>query len=100
MDTASLIGIIIVIVVAYFLIKFIISPIIRAILGVIIFLILLYLLQRFFSFNLDKTLAPYGISLNINNWLSKLSWILNPINYLINKGASIFHYLWTNVPKT
>ncbi len=100
MDITSLVGIIIVIIVAYFLIKFIISPILRAILGVIFFLVLIYLLQKFFGFDIDKALTPYGISLNINNWLSKLGWIFKPINYLINQGTSIFHYLWTNVPKT
>jgi len=99
MDTTSLIGIIIVIIIAYFLIKLIISPIVRAVLGIITFLILIYLLQRFFGFNIDKILAPYGISLDINGWLSKLNWLLNPINYLINKGTSIFHSLWANVPK-
>jgi hypothetical protein len=99
MDVISLIGIIIAIAVIYFVIRFIVSPIVKAIVSVIALLILIYLLQRFFGFNLDQILAPFGISLNLNNWGQSFNWILEPINYYINIATSLFHSLWQNVPK-
>jgi hypothetical protein len=99
MDITSIIAIVIAIAIIYFLIKFVVSPIVKAVLGIVTFLILIYLLQRFFGFNLDQILAPFGISLNINSWNQSLNWLLEPINYYINMATSIFHSLWQSVPK-
>lgn len=99
MDLTSLIEIIIVIAVVYFLIRFIISPVIKAIVGVIVFLILIYILQRYFGFDLGKVLAPFGISFDTSNWGSGFNWILNPLNYYLDKIMTFFQSMWVNVPK-
>jgi hypothetical protein len=97
-DFTSLIIIVVAIVVAYFFIKFIVSPIIKIITGIIFFLILIYFLQKF-GFNFNKILSPFGISLDLNNWIQNFYWVLNPINYLINQALLFFHFIWQNIPK-
>ena len=99
MDLTSIIEIAVVIAIVYFLIKFIVSPIIKALVGIATLIILVSILQRFFGFNLDQVLAPFGISFNSSKWGLNLDWFLNPINYYLNKGASFFHLFWENVPK-
>jgi len=99
MDTTSLIEIVIAIVAAYFIIKFVVSPIIRAVLGIIIFLVAIYLLQRFFGFNLDQILAPFGISLNSSKWGLNLNWILGPANYYVDQIKTFLYSIWGNFPK-
>jgi hypothetical protein len=100
MDLTSLIEIVIVIVVIYFFIKLIVSPVIKLILGVIIFLVAIYLLQRFFGFNLDQVLAPFGISLNSGKWGLNLNWILGPANYYIDQIKTFLTFIWGNFPKS
>ena len=99
MDISSLIAIVIAIVAIYFFIKLVLSPIIKAVLGVIIFLSALYLLQRFFGFDIDKILAPFGISLNLKGWGFNLDWLLGPAGYFIDKTKDIFGYALQNIPK-
>jgi len=99
MDLTSLIEIVVAIGVIYFLIKFILSPVIRIILGIIIFLVVIYLLQKFLGFNFDKILAPFGVSLNLNKWGLNLNWIISPVNYYINQIKNFLTFIWGNVPK-
>lgn len=99
MDTTSFVEIVIVVVAIYFFIKFIVTPIVKAVVGIIIFLVLIYLLQRFFGFDVDKVLAPFGISLNINGWGSSFSWLTGPINYVIETGKSLINFISGNFPK-
>ena len=98
MDTATIIAIIVLIILVYFFIKLILSPVIRALLGIVIFMILIYVLQRF-GFDLDKILSPFGISLNINKWGLYFQWILGPINYFIDYIKNLFSNAFQNVPK-
>lgn len=100
MDFASLIGIVIVIVIIYFFVKFIISPIIRVIFGILSFLVLIYLLQRLLGFNIDNILLQYNINLNINGWLSKLDWLLAPLDNLIEQIKSFLDSSWQKIPKS
>jgi hypothetical protein len=100
MDITSLIEILVVIVVIYFFMKFIVSPIFRLILGIIIFLVLIYLFQRFLGFNFDQILAPFGISLNSSKWGLNLNWLLGPINYCIDQIKTFLSYIWGNFPKS
>lgn len=86
MDIQSFIAIAVGIVAIYFFIKFIVSPIIRAVFGVVIFLVIIYLLQRFFGFNLDQ----WGLNLN---------WMLNPANHYINQIKNFLIFIWGNFPK-
>jgi uncharacterized membrane protein YfcA len=99
MDFTSFIEIIIAILVAYFILKFIVSPVLKIIFGIIIILVLLYLLQRFFGFNIDKALAPLGVSLNLNKWGDGFNWILSPINYCLDQIKKFLDPLWNNLPK-
>lgn len=100
MDFTSLIEIIIVIAVIYFFIKFIVSPIAKTIVGVVIFLVAIYILQRFFGFNLDKILVPFGISLNSNKWGLNFNWAVEPINYYISQIQYFLNSIWQDIPKS
>jgi len=100
MDFTSLIEIVLAVVVIYFVIKFIISPVLKVIIGIIIVAILIYLLQRFFGFNIDNALAPFGISVNISKWGSGFSWILGPIDYFVDQIINFLRNIWNNFSKT
>ena len=100
MDVTTLVEIVIAIVVLYFLIRFVVSPIVKAVVGVVIFIVLIYLLQRFFGFNLDQVLAPFGISFNSSKWSGlNLNWILGPANYYVDQIKNFMSYIWGNFPK-
>jgi len=99
MDLTLFIVIVLAIVVIYLFIKFILSPVLRIIFGIIIFIILIYFLQRFFGFDLNRILSPFGISLNLNKLYLSISWILLPINYLIDQVKNFLIYIWGNIPK-
>ncbi|MEI7424580.1 MAG: hypothetical protein WCK10_00470 [Candidatus Staskawiczbacteria bacterium] len=95
MDITSLIQIVIIVAVAFFLLKFIISPLMKAVIGIITLLVVIYLLQRFLGVDIAKSLAPLGISWDAA-WLN---WLTGPINYLIDKVSPFFQFAWGNVPK-
>lgn len=99
MDIAILIAIILAIAAIYFVIKFIINPVIKAVAGIVVFLILIYLLQRFFNFDLERILTPFGISFNMSAWGQGLGWIVQPINAIIDQIKSIINFLGQNTPK-
>lgn len=99
MELASLIPIIIAIGVAFFLIKFVVSPIIRAIIGVVSFVVILYFLQRFTGFDLNKISGLFGINLDMNKLNSSFSWVLGPAGYYIDRAKSFFDFIWSNFPK-
>ncbi len=99
MDVATLVEIVVAIVIAYFLIKFIVSPIIKIAIGIISILIMIFLLQRFFGFNIDEVLSKFGISLNLNKWGSDFNWILSPLFYFVDKIKDFFTGILGNLPK-
>ena len=90
MDTGSILAIIITSVLIYFLIRFVLSPIIKAILAIIVFLLLIYIIQYFFNFDMNRFFGPFAVYLDITKWGVDLSWILNPLNEILNKIASFF----------
>lgn len=100
MDIISLIEIIIAIGVICLFIRFIVSPVLRVVLSIVGFIVLIYLLQRFFGFNIDQVLSPFGISLNINKLGINLNWIMEPVNHYIDQIKSFISYIWSNVPKS
>ena len=100
MDFTSLIEIIVAIFVIYFFIKLIVSPVIKIILGIIIFLVFIYILQKFFGFNLNQVLTPFGISFNSSKWGLGLNWLLGPINYFIEQIKTFLSFIWGNFPKS
>jgi len=97
MDLTSIIAIIIGIAVIYLFIRFIVSPVIRVIIGIIIFLTIIYFLQRFFGFDANKVLEPFGI--NLSKWGININWILEPINYYVNLIWNFLSKAWQNIPK-
>jgi len=100
MDITSLVEIGIVVIVIYFFIKFIVSPIARLILGIIIVLVTIYLLQRFFGFDTAKIFGPFAKYLDINNLGVNLNWILGPTNYYIDQIKNFLNLIWSNFPKS
>ncbi len=98
MEVASLIAIVVTIIVIYFFVKLIVSPIIKAIVGVIIFIVVVYVLQRL-GFDFDQMLSPFGISLNLNSWITKLNWIFGPANHYIDQAKTFLYNIWQNFPK-
>ena len=100
MDITSIIEIIVAVLVVFFLIKFIVSPIIKIFVGIISVLILFYILQKYFGFDIDKVLSPFGISLNMNNWGQGFNWILSPINYFADQIKIFINFIWENINKS
>lgn len=99
MDIISIIAIVIAIVVAYLFIKLIVNPILRIVLDIIVFLVGIYLLQRYLGFDINKILAPFGVSINSQKWNFNISWIFAPVNYCINLVNNFLKHIWSNTPK-
>jgi len=99
MDVVSIIEIVVAVVIVFFIIKFIVSPIIKIIVGIILIFVLIYLMQKYLGFNIDKVLAPFGISLNSSSWSPTINWILSPIYYLIDQAQKLFEFISGNFPK-
>lgn len=100
MDTTLFIEIVFAVLIVWLFIKFIVNPVLKIIFGIIIFLFLAYLLQRLFGFSIDKLLEPFGVSLGIDSWISKIEWIFSPLNSFVEKIKSFINYIWANVPKS
>ncbi len=100
MDTTALIGIIVTIIVAYFIIRFIVSPLIKIIIGVVAILLLVYLLQKFLGFNINNILSSFGISSpNSNSWSEWIDNLFSPISGYLDQVKNFFSFLWENVNK-
>ena len=100
MDLITLLEIVIAFAVIYFLLRFIVSPIINAVMVVIIAIVFLYVLQNYFGFNFGQILAPFGISFNSSSWGSSFNWLLGPLGSYIDQIKSLVHSAWGNLPKT
>jgi hypothetical protein len=100
MDFTSVIQIIVAIAVIYLLIKFIVNPIIKIAVGILLILGLIYVLQRYFNFNIDKILSPLGISVNVDKWDQSFSWILTPANYYLDQVKNFIDFIWGNFIKS
>jgi len=87
MDFIGIGTIIVIIIIAYFGVKFIVSPILKAIFGVIVFVFLLYVITKL-GFDLNKVLAPFGLSFNIEQL--GLNRIFGPIDNILEKIKSIW----------
>ena len=100
MDITSIVEIIVGIVIIYFFIRFIVSPILRIVAGVIAFFILIYVLQRFFGFNISEVLSHFGISFDSSKSVVDLNWIFQPIENIINQIWSFAKFALGNLPKS
>jgi len=81
MDFASITAIVIAAAIIYFIIKFIVNPLVKAAVGVIILLILVYALQQYFNLDIIKVLGNF---FGFKNWSSE------PINNFVNQ-IKIWH---------
>ncbi len=99
MDTTLLIEIVVAIFIVWLFVKFIVNPVLKIVVGIIIFLFLIYILQRFFGLSIDKLLAPFGISLNLDSWVSKFNWLFSPLDGYINKIKDFIIFAWAKIPK-
>jgi hypothetical protein len=82
MEIASIITIIIAILIVYFGVKFIVSPILKAVFGVIAFLFLLYVISKL-GFDLNKLLTPFGFSFNFEQL--NIDRLFGPIDNILDK---------------
>lgn len=89
MDITSLLSIVVVLALTYIFVKLVVSPVLKVAVGIIIFIIMLYLVQKFFGFDVSKLLKPFGISLTPSQ-LGTFDWILDQADYYINKVKSFF----------
>ena len=100
MDISSLIAIVVVIVVIYYLIKFIVSPLLKAIAGIVFLLVAVYVLQHYLNFNLSNILGPFAKYLDVSTWGPGFSWILSPLNYYLDQAQTFILNLLNNLPKS
>jgi len=99
MNLMSLLPIVIGVVVIYFFVKLIVSPLVKIIAGIIIFLVVIFVLQNFFNVNFNQMLGPFGKYLDFNAWNINLNGVINLISHYINQALSFFRYLVGNTPK-
>ena len=99
MDINTLILIIVIVVAIYIFIKLIVSPLIKAALGIVIILLAIYILQKYFNFNLHNVFGQYTVYLDMTKWGINMNWLLNPLNYYINKSLPFIHSLFSKLPK-
>lgn len=80
MDLNSILFIIVGLIAIYLFIKLVVSPIVKAILAIVIFFVAVYLLQKYFSFNLLGLMET-----SFNKMIPGYDWIWGPINDFFNK---------------
>ena len=99
-DLNTLIVIAVVVVAIYIFIKLIVSPILKAVVAIVILLLVIYILQKFFTFNLHSVFGQYAVYLDITKWGVNMNWILKPINNYLNMAMPVLHSIWPSIPKT
>jgi len=75
---STIITIVVVAAVIYFLVKYIINPIVKIISGILTILLIIYILQKFFGINVLQYIpSEYGRYLNFDTWVGFIkNWIL------------------------
>jgi hypothetical protein len=76
----SLLLIGVVIFVAFYVIKFIVSPFIKLVAGILVLVAAIYVLQHFFQFDLSFMTNFLNKYINFNEWVAKFGWITNLMN--------------------
>jgi len=94
MDLNTLIVIVVIVIAVYIFIKLIVSPLLKAAVGIVILLLAIYILQKFFNFDLRNVFGPFAVYLDITKWGVNLNWLLDPINSNINKLLPFVHIIW------
>ncbi|MGD0577160.1 MAG: hypothetical protein ABSA74_03745 [Candidatus Staskawiczbacteria bacterium] len=96
MDLTTIIIIIAVMVVIYLFIRLIVSPLIQIALVIIALLVALYILQRFFNFDLSRVLGPYSGYLDFSKIEPYINWATGPANYYIDQLKTFTNFVWQN----
>lgn len=94
MDIISIISLVIVAIVVYYLVK-LIPSLVRVIISIIALLVVLYLLKYFFGIQLFDILMKY---INPGNWNSGFGRIAGLINYYIRWVESFLRSIISKVP--
>jgi len=79
MDFAPIITIVVSLVVVFFFIKLVVSPLVKVIIGIAVFLIMIYLLQHFLNFDVSNSFGPFGKYLDLKNWNINFQEVINQI---------------------
>lgn len=98
MDLTSILVIIGAIVIIYLFIKLVLSPLLKVILGVVFFLLLIYILQKFFGFDISRIFGPFGKYFSSAKVGSNFNWFLDPINYYTNKAVPFVNFIKKGIP--
>lgn len=85
MDFASFLAVAVSAIVVYYIIRFVVSPLIKAVAAVVALLLAIYIIQYLIGFSLNRFLGPFAVYLDITKWGINLDWLLNPINYYFSK---------------
>jgi len=96
MDINSLFILLAVLVAIWLFIKLVVSPLLKAVIGIVIFVAAIYVLQRYFNFNLDKVFRPFALYFNSSKW----GWLSSPIDYGIKWTESFLNPFWQNFTKS
>jgi len=72
LSLTSLLLIGVVIFVAFYVIKFIVSPLIKLVAGILVFILAIFVLQRFFQVDLSFITDFFNQYFNFSDWISNL----------------------------
>ena len=99
MDINTLVLIVVTAIILYIFIKLIVSPLLKIAFGVVIFIAFLYILQKFFNFNLNKALGPFSVYVDTNKWATEFDWLITPVNNYTNQVILFLQSFFQNIPK-
>jgi len=66
----------------FYIVKFIVSPLVKFVAGILVFVAVIFALQYFFKFDLSFVTNFLNQYINFNEWVAKFSWIINSINVI------------------
>lgn len=79
-DINSLIAIAITIAAVYFVIKFVVSPLIKLIAGIVIIIAAIFILQNYFHFDFGGIFGLFSQYVNYDKLMQYFGWIINPVS--------------------
>lgn len=91
-DVGAVITTLIFLAAVYFIIKFIVSPIIKLISGIVVLLIVIYVCQQFFNVSFNQYLGPLAKYIDIDQWSNNLGQLISPIISYITKAISFLNF--------
>ena len=82
--------------VVFYVIKFIVSPLLKLIAGIVAFVAIIFILVYFFHLDLIFVMDFLNKYLNFDKWTLGFNWVTN----LLNKISSLFEYMKTKLPQS